>query len=437
MMRQVSRLAGIFALFAAVFVPRTALAEAEIQGTISAQTGWTDSSNGGLTEGTSSGLLTLEPGVEILAEGEHTVQRLGYRLGLNVFLADTTSLSLSNNLGWTVSHTFTDFTDGLMDVSVNHLQSNSASPITLSDGTVNALPGGDTQFVGVNGGLGLSHQLGEFWRTNQGVTASYTVPISAEGFAPGASFNGQATLGLDRELELGSMGLSVSGNYIFIEGLGEMAAATGGPVNDQKQVLGTGMARYTRQLSEDWTLDAGAGVTGAAPAEDLAQRSFYPVGNLSIGYVSDLNAAGVSYNRGIALNPFLLETIVADDFVARAGLPLSDTRWLLSGAIGYQHATTLSVEGEPTVAIDVYSVDIAVAYEISTTMNLGARYQFAKQDSKADMAIPDLLRNSITIVFTARYPDRTRTTMPFKKPMRMLRSPTLGDESGHPRPRGI
>jgi hypothetical protein len=152
-----------------------------------------------------------------------------------------------------------------------------------------------------------------------------------------------------------------------------------------------------------------------------------------LGWQSERHSAGLSYNHGVTLNPFLRQTIVADDVVARGGMPIAGSRWIMSGALGYQHAKTLALaEGQAETVLDLFSCDVAVGYDITPLMNLGGRYQLVYQDSDSAL-LPDLVRNSISIVLTARYPDQTRTVMPFKQPLRMLRDPTLGEPD---RPRG-
>jgi hypothetical protein len=412
----------------------TAFADSEAQGTLSASAGWTDNYDAASSTKSDSAFLSLEPGGQLLVASPSTVQRIAYRLGINVFLVGGGATSFSNNLSYDVNHTLSEFTDALFSAAVNHITTNTASPVSADvGGGINAVPVGSNQFIGFAGGLGLSHQISDLWRTTQGVNAVYTTPVDSTGFVRGATFNGTAALGLDRDLQNANIGLNLGATYTFIEGLG--AGATGaGPVDDQKQVVFTGIARYTRPLSTEWTLDLSGGVAAAAPADSIGDLQFYPTGGGVLGWQSEKHSAGLSYNHGVNTNPFLRSTIIADDVVARGGIPLfGSPRWSLVGSVGYQHARTLVFEtGAATSSLDLFSVDAALDYEISATMNVGARYQLNYQNGDSAV-VPDLVRNAVSVVFSAKYPDKTKTVMPFRQPLKMLRDPTLGEPEDHPR----
>jgi hypothetical protein len=380
-------------LLASLIPISVAHAQAEVQGSVAASTGWTDNYNASAGGGDDSIFTSIEPGVQALFASP----------------------------------------EALISASISHITTDTASPVATDPaGGINALPEGPNQFIGFNLGAGLSHQISDLWRTTQGVAATYTTPFEDFEFKSGATFNGNAAIGLDRDLERGNAGLNLGATYNFIEGLGAMALP-GTPVEDQKQVLFNGALRYTRPLAPSWTLDLAGGATSAADADDLGNLKWYPIGNATVAFQEDKQSASLSYNRGVTLNPFLRQTIIADDVVVRAGLPLRDSRWLIGGAIGYQHASTVTFDpAVPAATLNVFSLDASVAYEISPTMNLGGRYQLAVQESDAE-TVPDLVRNSISIVFTAKYPDRTRTVVPFRQPLKMLRDPTLGEPE---RPRG-
>ncbi len=441
-MRHGSRVPAILLAVAVLTPSGLAFADAEIQATIAASTGWTDNYTAGSGTTSDSVFTSLEPGAQVLSASENTVQRLSYRMGLNFFLAGGGSTSLSNNLAWDLSHTISDFTESLLSASISHITTDTATPVTTDvGGGINALPAGANQFLGFNLGAGLSHQISDLWRTTQGVNGSYTTPVSSDGFLVGKTFTGTAALGLDRDFENSNAGINLGGTYTFIEGLG-MGAVGAGPLTDQKQVLFTAVARYTRPFTPEWTLDVSAGAAGAAPADDVGNLDIFPTGGGVLGWQVEKHSAGISYNHGVVLNPFLRQNIVADDVVVRGGIPLADSRWLITGAIGYQHARTLTFDSaENTATLNLFSVDVALAYEISPLANLGARYQFADQSSDAvagtmTAVVPDLVRNSISLVFTAKYPDQTKTVIPFRQPLKMLRDPTLG-EPERPRGRGF
>jgi hypothetical protein len=444
-MRPGSRFVGSVVLLVAGGISAPALADTEIQATVVTSAGWTDNATGEADDGTGgdstqSAFTSLQPGVTFLWESTKSVQRLAYTLGINVFLTEGAASSFSNALSYDISHSFTEFTDGLFSLNATHVKSNTAIlGASASEGTVTALPSGQSQFLGFGAGGGLTHQISPVWRTNEGVNASYTTPVSEDGFGDGKSFTGQATLGLDRDLDNGSIGFGVIGTYVFIEQLAG-AVMPGGMAGDQEQYLANASARYTRPIGELWGLDLTAGATGAALADDAGDAGewdIYPTGSAALGWQSEEHSAALAYTRGVSLNPYLLQTIVADDFVARGTVPLGRSRWIIGGSLGYQHGKTLfgDAAGMDDTTLDVFSVDAAVGYEISPTMNLGGRYQFARQESSGG-AVPDLTRNSLSVVFTIIYPDKTRTVMPYKQPMRMLRSPTLGDEPARPGSRG-
>jgi hypothetical protein len=177
-----------------------------------------------------------------------------------------------------------------------------------------------------------------------------------------------------------------------------------------------------------------AGAGGAALVDDLEDPELVPTGGATLDYKIERGTAAASYTHGANLNPYLRQTLISDDVVLRGGLPIGGTRWVITGAIGYQHAKTiLSQADATTTTLDVFSIDADFAYQISPTMDLGIRYQFADQEGDSELA-PDLVRNALSVTFVMRYPDQTRTVLPFKQPLRMLRDPTLGDGS-RPRPR--
>jgi hypothetical protein len=404
---------------------------------VSASTGWTDNYDATSSNKSDSAFLTLEPGGQLFVAGPSTVQRLAYRLGINLFLTEGSPTSFSNNLSYDVNHTVSEFTDVLFSAAVNHITTNTASPVSTDvGGGINAVPVGANQFVGFSLGAGISHQISDLWRTTEGVNGTYTAPYDSGDFVPGATFNATAAVGLDREIESGNVGVNLGGTYNFIEGLGAAGGMGAGPVEDQKQVVLTGVARYTRPLSNDWTLDLAAGAAGAAPADDLGNMKFYPTGGSTLAWQVEKHSAGLSYNHGVNLNPFLRQTIVADDIVAKGGIPLFSSRWALVGSVGYQHAHTLVFDtGDTQSSLDLFSADAALDYEVSPTMNVSARYQFAYQNGDSAV-VPDLVRNAVSVVFSAKYPDRTKTVMPFRQPLKMLRDPSLG-EPDRPRTRGF
>lgn len=433
-MRPGSGASGLLLAVAVLSWPCLASAQSELQGTLSTSAGWTDNYDATSSNKSDSAFLTLEPGGQLLVGGPSTVQRLAYRLGINLFLVGGSPTSFSNSLSYDVNHTASEFTDVLFSAAVNHITTNTASPVSADPaGGINAVPVGSNQFIGFSLGAGLSHQISNLWRTTEGVNGTYTTPVDSTGFVTGATFNGTAAIGLDRELENGNIGVNLGGTYTFIEGLGVTGGMGAGPVEDQKQVVLTSIARYTRPLSSEWTLDLSGGAAGAAPADDLGNMKFYPTGGGVLGWQVEKHSAGLSYNHGVNLNPFLRQTIVADDVVARGGIPIFGSRWSLVGSVGYQHARTLVfASGEAQSSLDLFSADAALDYEISATMNVGARYQFNYQNGDSAV-IPDLVRNAVSVVFSAKYPDRTKTVMPFRQPLKMLRDPSLGEPEDHPR----
>jgi hypothetical protein len=434
-MRPGSGVTGLLLAVAVLSWPGLALAQVELQGTLSASAGWTDNYDATSENKSDSAFLTLEPGGQLFVAGPSTVQRLAYRLGINLFLVGGSPTSFSNNLSYDVNHTASEFTDVLFSAAVNHITTNTASPVAADPGGgISAVPVGSNQFVGFSLGAGISHQISDLWRTTEGVNATYTSPFADGEFVTGATLNATAAVGLDREMETGNVGVNLGGTYNFIEGLGAGAVMGAGPVEDQKQVVLNGVARYTRPLSNEWTLDLSGGAAGAAAADDLGHMKFYPTGGGVLAWQVEKHSAGLSYNHGVNLNPFLRQTIVADDVVARGGIPLWSSRWALVGSVGYQHARTLVFDsGDAQSSIDLFSVDAALDYEISPTMNVGARYQFNYQNGDSAV-VPDLVRNAISVVFSAKYPDRTKTVMPFRQPLKMLRDPSLG-EPDRPRTR--
>ncbi len=415
-------------------------ARTEVQGVVSASTGWTNNA-GAATDAvgassTSSVFTTVTPGLEVFWESTKTVYRLTYNVGLSFFYSGEGTTSLSNNVSLSAAHTFSPRVDGLIDFSAAHIQNNTNVLGASASGQINALPSGTSQFLTFSMGTGLAEEISPRWRAVQGATASYTTPVDGDGFVAGASLNGLVALGLDRVLELGSIGISMTGGYTWIEGIADPLMPDV-LTAEQKTVQATALGRWNRELSAFWSADVSAGFGGAALANELGEVEYFPTGSATLNYTVERGSAGIGYSHGVSFNPFIRSTIVADDAIIRGGLPIGSSRWLASGAIGYQHARTiLTGDLMEETTIDLFSIDLAVTYQITPAIEFGARYQFANQNGDSEL-VPDQIRNSVSAVLTARYPDKTRTTVPFRQPLRMLRDPALGNESGRPRPSGI
>src|SRR5689334_2928241 len=96
-----------------------AFADSEAQGTVSASVGWTDNYDAASASKSDSAFLSVEPGGQLLVASPSTVQRLAYRLGINLFLVGGGATSFSNSLSYDVNHTLSEFTDALFSAAVN------------------------------------------------------------------------------------------------------------------------------------------------------------------------------------------------------------------------------------------------------------------------------------------------------------------------------
>jgi hypothetical protein len=390
-----------------------AQAERELQGTVNASGGYT--TNAGATaeadDPVESPFLQVQPALTLTWGSARTVERASVSATFSRFTADgAESLgSTSAQAAFAVAHAVDQRTDVLVEIAASVQQTNTASlDAPAGGGQAGALPGGTpATFVGAGIQQGLSHHFSPVWRGVEGFALGLAVPIDADGYS--------ATAGL----ELGAERSWESQSFTIEGGTGYSLITQG---TDQSVVLARAGLRYRRQLSRSWHAELAGGGLFAIETED-GKNAVLPVGSAALEYRVDEGTAGVVASRSATLNPYLGQNLVVDDLGVRAGLPLVAKTLTLGGAAGVQRAQSLVPStGTVDYTLAVVYVDVGLSYKVRENLEFGARYQFTDQRSDDAGAPPDFTRHLGLVTVTGRYPDETRTRLPFRRPMRMERT---------------
>jgi hypothetical protein len=272
-----------------------------------------------------------------------------------------------------------------------------------------------TQLLTLTGTQGLSHEVNQFLRLSETVTAAYVRSLD-----PDVELNnylGSAVFGAERSWEFDALGAELTLQYahtIFPPIDSRVATAAIGPTWDH-----------------DWsrTISTSTGISGAIAAspDPGTETRVTPAGRASVLYTSEGSGIQLSYAGGFEPNLLLGTLLQSHQATLRAFTPISDEyRILLAVGGGYLRAKTLDLatDGAFDNEFDAVLHDAEISWGAAEYLSIFARYQFIGQTSgDGPGSTPPLVRHGAIVGFellAGRRPERTR--IPTQFPQRVDRS---------------
>lgn len=220
-----------------------------------------------------------------------------------------------------------------------------------------------------------------------------------------------AGLGADYLVGYDAWGLDVTANYFHSE------AVTGGAVqlDEQQQLILQAVARYRRDLAQDWTSELRL---GGGAANDLEGRTaLVPRWGASLFWNYNLAQASLNYDRQITVNLFTGQAFLADTITLNGSVPVvPEANILLTTAHGF--AWNRVIDEDQAVsneASNSWTSEVALGwYPDYDLPQFTLRYQHFEQfNSRQDSAVlPNLHRNLVMLSVSGRLPPRRIEPIP-------------------------
>lgn len=399
-----------------------------LQGVAESSVGYTDNARATPSDSgasTSSFFWMLSPGVTLVSASARQVQRLRYQYQYDLYFNTGTSSSSTNRLDY--RGFFELSRRSSLVLGANGTQSDRFTNVAFAApgaGTVGAVPAGTGSFVQGALDQGLHLDLAEGWRGWQTASALFSTPLF-DTVAP-RTVGGALRLGIERAYFVDAFGVEGRGDFTVVS---DSVLIDGSPAEVQRQLTGGGVARWRHDWNRDFTSSAEA---GALRVERLnTDRGFWtPIGSATIAYATEQGDAQLSYAHTLTNNTLLGQSLLVDEVRLRGDLPLTSKGELyLAGSCAYQYGRVLDQNTDLATRVRVILGDIALGYQLTKLLHVGARYQHVQQKSGADTPpLPvSFVLHSVLIGASFRFPAERDMPRAYRAPRRVDRGDELRD----------
>src|SRR5262249_29284727 len=150
-------------------------------------------------------------------------------------------------------------------------------------------------------------------------------------------------------------------------------------VGPQPQLVAGGVALWRHDWGRSWASSAGGGAF-RVQRFNTGRGVWSPTPAPSLPYATPSRGAPLSYTPSITTNPLLGQTLLADDFRLRAGLPLTEhADFVLAGTAGYQVGRLIDENAELAAHVHVVMGDLMLGWQANRWLLVAVRYQHIEQ----------------------------------------------------------
>jgi len=374
--------------------------------------------------------FTLRPGLLFGYDAPRASHQLGFEAEILEFARHSQDPSISLTAAArtrVVTTKFTTFTadlgasNGVLTALASRNSPAATGPLVTPVGRI------DTQQA--NGSMGFSwdtgHDLqlteslfGRVSRSNDhadelpGVDQP-TINKSAEA---GASIDVERTIGHDN-----AVGLAFGASVLRLERDAPVTAMLGPRLD--RQIDPRARVQWRHDYNRKWSSTADAGAVyvipyGTDPDNPGLEKTngLFPVAGVAVGYTEIWGRALLQARREVAPNLLLAQNTLNDLASLQLAMPLSwladhksDPKVVALGSLGVTRTKLIDTEtGGTASAFYATRVDVGLGYTPRPGFTYGIRYELQIQsgDSSAEMAIPGFWRQTLSLTFQIRYPDR-------------------------------
>lgn len=412
----------------------SAAADPKIQAVGDASLGYTDNVQSaptvpvvGVAPREAGTFAVLRPGAVLALSLPSALHRLSYEFTYNLFFVAARANSTSNRLEYR----------GFFDLSPRTTLVVGSSAVESNPDTASTLGGtaiipGSTAFFAATADALLTYDLASQWRTWQGVSLLAQTPLF-EAIAPRTTELG-ARAGLERTFSQDALGIEARGSYTVIAG-GSLLDGT--PAGTQKQVVAAGVATWRRDWGRQFTSTIEAGVMRIERVT-TGRGFFYPTGAAALAYTNDIGEAELSYAHRTTTNALLGQSLLVDEVLLRAGLPIMASPALsFATSSSYQRGRLIDDQAGLAAHLAALLLDAGLGWQVIETVMLSLKYQYVQQWSDADRPpLPlSFARNAVTLGATVKFPPDAQMPRPYRAPRRIDRSDEIRDGDVTPDPR--
>ena len=295
------------------------------------------------------------------------------------------------------------------------------------------LPGGAGDVYQVGGGQGASHILTKTLSLSESLAADF-VQTNGDAAAVTRSMQGSLALQIRRTLEENSIGLEVGATVVrlvqFIPG--DAAAGVMDTGRLDKQFIPRAAVFWRHDISRRWSSNLAGGLGAIVPFGDdpynpmtvRNRRIYTPIGGGSLNYTDVWGYAALAVAHAVAPNLLIAQNTISDTATLSAAVPIAwierhgrTPRYTLAASAGiFRSKIVDDTNADANATYSGEHLDIGVAYLPGPSQTFSLRYTLAHQTAStgagAIVAVPALTTNTISLVFTLRYPERVRVVEP-------------------------
>ena len=391
-----------------------------LQGTATANVGWTDNILNAPDESTPGGaprlsdfFFQLMPRVTLTTESPRFIERLAYNFTANLFVTHFDASSYASSLDWT-GNLLTSPTTKLI-LTLTSLQGKYSSfsfGQSSAGASIDVLPPkSDVYYFNQTAGESLEATPRASWRVAEQLKLVAFIPLE-RGTLPD-SYDLTGELGFDRLFRADALGLLARAELIdFVQPRNPM---TDVPIGfDQRQVLTSLVARWRRDWSPLWSTEAALGAVAAvgASADPMAstRAAWEPSALAAVRWTRDIGAAELRYTHDVVPNALVGNSFSRDGVTLQAGFPVVRARMFFGATAGYQHARILAlVAGVAEASADIVLGDATIGWQPIPELGLSVRYSYMRQLGTPPFmgtpaTLPDITRNLVMLGLNVTYP---------------------------------
>jgi hypothetical protein len=411
-------------------------AEEYLQGTFAGTAGFTDNVRSspdepvpGVAPKTADAFLVLSPGLVLATRDNRASHRLTYELAGNVFFATFEASNISNRLEHQSFFDVSRDVDLLLSATAMQQHHHTSNRFDNVSATVlrSALPG-TGRFLTARADEDLRLRLGRDWLLGQGAYTGIQTPLFVD--APLTwSFGGR--LAFERLFRDDAVGPEARSEYSVMH---DAVDADGTPVEDQQQLISSGVLRWRHDWGRYFTTSVEGGGT---QVNRLTRERYYRtwIAAATFGYATRDATVELTVRRSASTNLFLAQTLVVNEAVLRGTLPLDrDGRVALGASVGYQRGQLLDVDAELATDVDVILGDVGIGWRAEDQLTLSLRYQYV--DQRTDVNMPPLplsfTRHSVMLGALLEFPRDEDMPREYRPPRRVDEGDRFDDATDVP-----
>ena len=368
--------------------------------------------------------IDLSPGIRIIHESRSALYTLTYAHPFTFYLADPTDIRQSD-VGLFTGVFALSARDELT-FALSALRSDTRAAILRAqpNQTVGVHPQATGQNLMLQADLAeeWSHDFTGQWRMIQRSGFGTIVPLLVPEPQP---YRYQVLLGAGPEYRTArnAYGVDFDATYFYITEVNEGAYH----IDSSAQVIASGAFRWRHDLSETWSTELRLGLAGAVRADPVRGGVWGPIGLASVQWADEGYDAQLSFQRTLGPDLVTATTMMADQVLLTAGVPLSrEYQIVLRAGAGYAHNRGIQVEQAGFLAVlpfatpsstknarlvttyDSYSLDVSLGWYPEELPYVELRYQHLEQIGVANQAVPasTYYRNLIMLTAGIVWPSR-------------------------------